>query len=140
MAAIVGPYITIPVLTIKNLIPMAGNRYRDITPEGVMGRVKLWTGFFAEPQVIITTQGIWPIYGNPVARLRIDNHSLEGEIVQITDDLGDVWPNMWVDQVRDVSAIRLTSTVGRLFYAGVHATGVLVTEWSVQPLATWYSY
>ena len=138
MAAIVGPYITIPVLTIKNLIPMAGNRYRDITPEGVMGRVKLWTGFFAEPQVIITTQAVWPT--SVIQRMRIDNHSLEGEIVGITDDFGAAWPNIWVDQVREVSAIRLVSTVGRLFYAGVHAAGVLVTEWSVQPLATWYGY
>jgi hypothetical protein len=51
-----------------------------------------------------------------------------------------VWPNLWVDQVREVSAIPLVSGVGRLFSGGVHAAGVLVTEWSVQPLATWYAY
>jgi len=136
MASIVGSDITISVLTIKNLIPMAGNRYRDITPEGVMGRVKLWVGFFAEAQLIITTQAIWPT--STLGAMRIANHSLEGEIVGIVDDFGGTWGNIWVDQVRDVSAIPLVSTCGRLFYAGSHAQGVLVTEWSVQPLATSY--
>lgn len=120
------------MIAIRNMVPLAGDRLKDITVEGIAGKAYVWVGFSGQAAPILTTYAL--AVGEPIGIAMMAFAACQGHLVNVTDDFGANWLNLMCLGVRHGVAQRVLAGGGAL----KGKAGILTTEWTLEPCATEY--
>ena len=107
----------------------AGFVKRDIVRSGVIGKASMITGYIGTPFQMATTAVAED--GTEAGLLQILYALYKCHLVTFTDDHGNVWTNLSVEDVTDIRIIPISSGVG----LATGCTRVVTANWTLQAVA-----